>query len=159
MKILKKIVFYFWQFTWVLLPNLLGLIVFIVASIIPGRKIYGKYDCVITEIGFNWGGFNLGIFIFVENKPMAHLIAHERGHVFQSHIFGPLQLILIDIGSALRYWFRRLSSKQQKVPYDAIWFEGWATLQGKMIINRYEGREPFEHIIFDYQNYTSKIKK
>lgn len=68
-----------------------------------------------------------------------NVLPHEYGHSIQNIIFGPLFPFVIGIPSALRYWYRELNSEKITTPYDAIWFEGWASKLGK---NIEEGKYP-----------------
>jgi hypothetical protein len=53
------------------------------------------------------GGISLGSFIFI-SKYMGYVdryVAHEYGHAVDSHIMGPLYLLIIGIPSLMNAWF------------------------------------------------------
>lgn len=99
----------------------------------------------ITEVGGNWGGLELGAFALCgnyseDNKDwFAHTRKHEFGHAIQHLYMGPLFIFVVEIPSAIRYWYKRIMQKRgKKFPnnwYDSIWFEGGATKTGEKFVD------------------------
>lgn len=128
--------YYFIQFTWGLLANLLGGIIAIVLICCRFQPYW---------YGRNWGfalpinsGMSLGIFFFGPENASTHLKNHEHGHSIQNFYFGPLFLGMIAIPSVVRFWIREIMTRKGKKPktkYDDIWFEGQATKTGDKFIN------------------------
>lgn len=131
---MKKVLFWFWQFTWGILDNLLGVIVFLI--LILKHKPKRFHEMIYFEVGKNWGGVNFGWVAVVCRNPTDHLLRHEHGHFIQNLIFGPLFWFIVAIPSAIRYWYREYltrvkDKKYSDLPdYDSIWFEGQATKFG-----------------------------
>ena len=72
-------------------------------------------------------------------------MCHEYGHSLQNCILGPFMLIVVNLPSTVRYWYRRIAmslGKAPKKPYDSIWFEGQATKWGREAYNRYYRNRP-----------------
>ena len=129
-----KPVFYLIQFTWGIIMNLIGLIVFLV--LIPKHKHYTFGNSVITTVGKGWGGVSFGVFVLCGTDCLSHhLKCHESGHGIQNLFMGPLFPFLVGIPSAIRYWYRELhyyrKGKSPKTDYDSVWFEGQATKLGE----------------------------
>ena len=131
---MNKHQFWFLSLTWGLIMTLIGAIVTLILMIFgfkPKRNIYGWY----TEIGNDWGGLDLGPFCLVYKNPNDYILNHEFGHAVQNCALGPF-MILINIASAVRYWYREFLVKvmgkkySDLPPYDSIWFEGSATSLG-----------------------------
>ena len=138
MKIIDKL-YYILSFTWGILANILGAIVYgvIVASskfIKSEKKI--QYGRVVLIFGNNWGGLSLGNFVFLSKASSkdTSTLSHEIGHSIQNILWGPLFLFVIGIPSALRYWYRETdtykNNPEKHTDYDSIWFEGQATKWG-----------------------------
>ena len=83
------------------------------------------YECYLTRSG---GGITLGRYIFVNQyfKDLSNVILHERGHVKQSRILGPLYIIIIGIPSISWAGLRRLIPALQKMNYYWFYPENWA---------------------------------
>ena len=119
-----------------------------------GGKPHKNGCSYIVEIGGNWGGLELGAVALCgrysqENGPcynprwFEHTRRHEFGHNIQQLFFGPLQLFIVGIPSAIRYWYDRLEKKHAHERdndewYDSIWFEGTATKWGTKWVNWFE---------------------
>lgn len=129
-----KFLFYLIQFTWGLLMNLVGMLVFFVLMI-AGKKPKKFGNMFYIEIGTNWGGLELGTFALVCERHSTHLLQHEAGHGIQNLYWGPIYPIVIGIPSAIRYWYRELRyyrrGRVPKTDYDSIWFEGQASRWGE----------------------------
>ena len=126
--------FYLLSFSWGLLMNLAGAMV-AVFMLVTGHRMRRFGPCFYFEHGEGWGGMDWGCVIVVNKGAGSHLLSHELGHAMQNCRFGPFMPLLVGIPSALRYRFRqlytRISGRQPKKPYDAIWFEGQATRIGQ----------------------------
>lgn len=141
MKTLKTIGYWFVHCTWGILPTILGFFCFLFTRR-SVKKTTTYKGMIVSYIGHNWGGFNLGPFAFIyieaedrwtENR---RITEHEWGHSIQGLVFGSFQLFVVDIPSAARYWYREYLRKHDyekykaQPDYDAIWFEGSATKIG-----------------------------
>lgn len=128
-----------------------GLIVSIFA-IILGGKVHRNGFSYIIEIGGNWGGLEIGAIALCGNYSKSlpdwfnHTRAHEFGHNLQQLIFGPFQLFIVMVPSAIRYWYNRLHGL--KHPYDYIWFEYTASKWGYHWLAKID---PFFKLIYTYK--------
>ena len=129
--------YYFIQFSWGLLANLLGGIIAIVLVCIGFRPYwYGRNFGFALPIN---SGMGLGIFLFGPENASTHLKNHEHGHSIQNLYFGPFFLGMVAIPSVTRFWVRELRIKKGeklKTKYDDIWFEGQASKTGDKFMNR-----------------------
>ena len=120
--------FYFIQWTWGLLENLVGLIVYL-AFIKHERFRYGK--AFGTRLPKTWGGnFSLGMFIFVCPDMPDEIYYHELGHCYQNCYFGILKPFLVSIPSVFRFYVLG-GRKMTQEKYLSVWFEGQASRIGK----------------------------
>ena len=98
--------------------------------VFAGRYIYFKFNR-LSGFGFEGGPF----FFVAQDAEYLELMQHEAGHGLQNIILGPLMPLLVSVPSAARYWYREWCHKYRPEkplpPYDAVWFEGWATRLGK----------------------------
>ena len=113
---------FFINYIWQLPQNLLGMLYkdCISDDIITRVNCDATdYECYLTR---NGGGVTLGRYIFVNQnyKDLSNVILHERGHVKQSRILGPLYLIIIGIPSISWAGLRRLIPTLKKINY--YWF-------------------------------------
>ena len=92
------------------------------------------YEYYLTRSG---GGITLGRYIFVNQnyKDLTNVILHERGHVKQSRILGPLYLIIIGIPSISWAGLRRLIPALKKINY--YWFYTESIANKLMGLNKY----------------------
>ena len=97
------------------------------------EKFCGYFDHF--QIGETWGGMEMGFF-FITGKQNLSSAPHELGHLIQTAKFNCFKMIGLSIGSALRYWKRRIT-KDYSIPYDSWWFEGQATALGNQYIKRH----------------------
>ena len=126
----NKWLYYLLQFTWGLLMNIIGGLLF-AALIIFGKKRPKKFcNCWYIVVGKRWGGLSMGNFMFVSEASRIHTKYHEAGHSLQNIVWGPLWIFVIGIPSALRYWYRKLTPNKKHPHYDSIWFEGQASEWG-----------------------------
>ena len=131
-----EILFYILSFTWGLPLTLVGACVALALSLLGYKpKIHGY--CICYEVGENWGGLNLGFFIFTNNNASGRTKNHEFGHALQNCIFGVFTPFIVTIPSAIRYWYRKYRQRKgltNSTPYDAIWFEKQATEWGNIMM-------------------------
>lgn len=131
--------FYLRSFTWGLPVNLGGAVVSL-GMLATGHKPkkYGK--CIQFDVGKNWGGGSLGIFMFTGKNVPDSLKDHEHGHSIQNCYYGPLMPFLVNVPSSSRFWYRKavhkLMPKKALPPYDSAWFEGEASRLGREYMNR-----------------------
>jgi hypothetical protein len=137
----NKYLYYFLSFTWGLPMVLVGGIVALV-MLITGHKPHKNGGGIRFEVGKNWGGVSLGLVILTNENPSQHIKNHEFGHTFQNCWWGPLDAFVIEIPSAIRYWYRELKYYRRGLrpptEYDAIWFEGQATSLGTKYMSSWQ---------------------
>lgn len=119
---------FFINYVWQLPQNLLGMLYkdCISDNIITRVNCDATdYECYLTR---NGGGVTLGRYIFVNQnyKDLSNVILHERGHVKQSRMLGPLYLIIIGIPSISWAGLRRLIPTLKKINYYLLYTESWA---------------------------------
>ena len=119
---------FFINYVWQLPQNLLGMLYKDCISddiIIRVNCDATDYECYLTR---NGGGVTLGRYVFVNQnyKDLSNVILHERGHVKQSRILGPLYLIIIGIPSISWAGLRRLIPALKKINYYNFYTENWA---------------------------------
>lgn len=122
--------FYILNLTWGLPMNLIGAVVALCLR--AGGKRPTRYgDCWCFTVGKGWGGVSFGLVMVVCEDAPQRTRSHEHGHAVQNAVFGVFAPFLVDIPSAVRYWYRRGKDPATLPPYDSIWFEGQATAWGK----------------------------
>ena len=136
MKIIRKILFYFWQFTFALIQNLIGLGMLAFYKM-KGSESEWYHNAYITYIERkNFGGVSLGMFIFINKNTIGDrrhdTRIHEYGHTVQSMILGPVWLFVIALPSVI--WcglplFVNLRRKKN-ISYYWLYCEGWSNLCG-----------------------------
>jgi hypothetical protein len=128
--------------TWGLPMTLVGYIAKTILKF-AGFKLKQWGGCVWFEIGEHWGGVSLGMVIITCKDATEETLNHEFGHSIQNAIFGIFFPFVVAIPSAARYWKRIADEKKGKIlePYDAIWFEGQATMLGNKYIHCFQSNE------------------
>ena len=131
------------QWTWGVLQNLLGFIIFLICV----RKPHRRFRTSIVTYWDRPDSLGCGMFVFLTNqKPTGYSVAmgekfqydilvHEYGHTMQSLILGPLFLIVIGLPSitwAFLPVFDRLRAKKG-LSYYWLYCEKWATSLGKKV--------------------------
>ncbi|HPD02292.1 MAG TPA: hypothetical protein P5161_03790 [Eubacteriales bacterium] len=125
--------FYLLQFTWGLLANLLGFLVYLSKGKLNREWFKGA---LISRHEENWGGVSLGIFIFVNGARGEQWFldarAHEYGHTLQNLLLGPLYLFVIGIPSVIWCNSKRfIKLREEKgVSYYEFYPEKWANAWG-----------------------------
>jgi hypothetical protein len=147
MKFLAKnlIVFYILSFTWGFITSFIGLLILLPLVFVKRvGKSHGRLYGVFPEaFGSGWG-FEMGCFFFVSYNCEGDLkmYSHEMGHGLQNILFGPLMLFVVNIPSAIRFWYREFKyfrkGKFPKTLYEDIWFEGQATALGEKYFKNYD---------------------
>ena len=159
-KILFCIMFWVVSLTWGIIMTSIGLIatgslnlVKLIAKLFKKDlkiKTHINGCSLITEVGGNWGGVELGAVALCGNYSklskywFEHTRRHEFGHAVQHLIFGPLFIFVVAIPSASRYWYQRIMQGKGKHFasdwYDSIWFEGGATRWGTKVVDWLESK-------------------
>ncbi len=126
---MKRLLFTAVQFTWGILQNALGFLIFLCLIRRPHRTFHGA---VVTE----WRrpmSAALGLFIFLSERAPEELLVHEYGHTIQSMILGPLFLPVIGIPSALWANSRRMHTRRhdRHISYYSLYTERWANHLGE----------------------------
>lgn len=113
---MKRFMYYFIQWTWGILMNIIGGIVCIIALCCkcPVQKYRNAIEILVP---WNFGGCELGMF-FVLGKDCLSVAPHEYGHTIQNLWWGPLFPFVVCLPSALRYWLRK--QKEQKNKYEFV---------------------------------------
>lgn len=136
---INKFLFYFLSFTWGLPMTLIGLVVggFL---LLMGKRPDKWGSCWHFTLGKYWGGISLGLIFITDDQPTDSIKNHEHGHAIQNCYFGPFTPFVINIPSAIRYWYRRFRDRigrPCKTGYYDIWFEEDASLLGGLYINKW----------------------
>ncbi len=136
MKVFISVVFYLWQFTFGIVQNLMGLVMFVFYKL-KGSEYERYHNALITYIDKkNFGGVSLGMFIFINKNRIGDARhdtkIHEYGHTVQTMILGPLWLFIIAVPSVI--WcnapcFVKLR-KENNISYYRLYCEGWANVCG-----------------------------
>lgn len=136
MKIIRAILFYFWQFTFALIQNIAGFVMFVIYKA-KGSESEVFHNAVITYIEKkNFGGVSLGMFIFinknVKGERLHDMQIHEYGHTVQSLILGPVWLFVIALPSFIWCGLPALVKwrAEKDVSYYWLYCEGWSNLCG-----------------------------
>ena len=141
-KVLWGIGFWLVSLTWGALMTIPGLIITGFCIIFLKGKLHRNGFSYIVEIGGNWGGLDLGAVALCGNYYPGdwyeHTRRHEFGHAVQQLIFGPLQVFIVGIPSAIRYWYQRLTPGPHQEHDQAI-YEYTASKWGYIWINKIEG--------------------
>lgn len=115
------------QWTWGILQNIAGLVVFL-ANI--RKKHYFYRNCIVTEWGSPDSSMGLGMFIFLGKCDITdeNVLAHEYGHTVQSMILGPVFLFVIAFPSLFWANSRKMSDYRRRrgVSYYRFYPERWA---------------------------------
>ena len=126
---IKTFIYYFLQFTWGIIQNVIGLLLWLILFIInPKRKHKTFYGSIVSYWKIK-SSLSLGIFIFL-GRDDNRLLVHEYGHTIQSIILGPLFLPMIGIPSFI--WAIAFNSlrKKKKWNYYNFYSERWANIIG-----------------------------
>lgn len=130
---ISKALFLFWQWTWGLSVNLVGLIIYLV--LYPKCR-HGRFEnAYITYVPWNKGGLSLGLFVFMADsgkEPWTYNTRiHEYGHTIQCLLLGPLYWLVVAIPSSVWCNFFEGYRKKNNVSYYALYCESWANNWGE----------------------------
>lgn len=117
-------------FIWQLPQNIVALIMM---PFIGKLKLIKYQDyCFAFEADKMQGSISLGSFIFLCNSHAKEdtTIAHEFGHVWWSHAFGPLYVFIIGIPSIFWAGFR---NREKHPCYYSFYTEKWANDKAGLI--------------------------
>ena len=129
---IKTFIYYFLQFTWGIIQNVIGLLLWITLFIInPNRKKKTFYGALVTEWKYK-SSLGLGIFIFL-GYDNDRLLVHEYGHTIQSMILGPLFLPLVGIPSFIHACLYNRKKVKRSHNYYSFYTEKWANILGTNI--------------------------
>ena len=135
---IKVILFWLISCTWGAIMTSIGAVVALVL-ICTGYRPHRFHHLIYFEVGYGWGGVELGAFFVVSRGASLHTKKHEAGHAIQNIILGVFMPFVVCIPSAVRYWWREWVKHRGRgatlPPYDSIWFEGWASRLGKKYFN------------------------
>ncbi|MCQ2740386.1 MAG: hypothetical protein MJ237_09230 [bacterium] len=141
-KVCLGILYWIWQLTWGGLMTIPGLLITAFCIVFLKGKPHRNGFSYIVEIGGNWGGLELGAvalcghYYINDFEWFEHTRRHEFGHSIQQLIFGPLQLFIVTIPSACRYWYAIFVPEYRDNDwYDSIWFENTATKWGTIWVD------------------------
>lgn len=133
---MKKFLFYFINFTWGILQNIIGLCLFIKYRKCKKEWFHGS---LIVYHNDTWGGVSLGMFIFMnakrEDKWIRETKVHEYGHCIQTLILGPLYIFAIGIPSFIWCNAKKYKDlrKQKRISYFDFYPEKWANSLGEKV--------------------------
>ena len=119
-----------WRKGWAL--STIGLILYCILRIFGQKPKDYMGICPYFEIGHGWGGFAMGWFFVCSKSTGESTKMHEVGHGIQNAAVGGLTMVGYSLGSAARYWWRRIFGK--KTDYDSWFFEGDATRLGTLYV-------------------------
>lgn len=130
LKVLFGIMFWIISLTWGIIMTSIGLVITGVLNLVKFCGKVAGYDLkikthingcsLITEVGKNWGGVELGAVAlcgnYSKNSPywFDHTRKHEFGHALQHLIFGPLFIFVVALPSATRYWLLNFKGHKNK---------------------------------------------
>lgn len=139
--IFNYIIYTILQLTWGIVQNALGILLFLILTIIKPNRKRGYYHGAIVsywKLKFSMG---LGMFIFFGHKDQdetyqRQVLVHEYGHTIQSIILGPLFFFLVAIPSTT-WAFLPVFQKQRKEgkkTYFDLYCERWANELGEKLL-------------------------
>ena len=136
---LTLVIYTILQWTWGILQNILGGLLFLFLLIKNPKAKHDYYHgAVVTPWKQGKGSMGLGMFIFFghQGAPDAkEVIVHEWGHTVQSVILGPLFLFVIGLPSLIWAYTPKFEKmrKEKNIPYTAAYCEKWASGMGERL--------------------------
>ena len=115
---LKSSIWFLLQFTWGIVQNAAGLLIFLFLVVFERRRPSIFRLSVVTPWRFE-GCMSLGVFIFLgscADGPDDPLVIHEYGHSAQSVLLGPLYLPLIGLPSLIWAGVFRSRRRRRRKP-------------------------------------------
>lgn len=138
---INRIVYWLLQWTWGIVQNLCGLVLFIIWKIKkPDGKRLFYHGAVVTDWGAGKGSMGLGMFIFFGHKGSPHekeILVHEYGHTVQSAFLGPFFLTTIGIPSFVWANVKQFERKRREknLSYYHFYPEKWANDCGERVVH------------------------
>ena len=123
--------YYFLQFTWGLLPNILCALVTIILLLFGERPYRRGWNFYFKAT--SGGAISLGIFVIGGDSMGDYVECHEYGHSIQNIWFCPFAIGMMFIPSVVRclwYAIMRFFGRPPKKDYYSIWFEAQASNSG-----------------------------
>jgi len=141
--IINYILYTIIQLTWGICQNIVGLLAFLVLTIIkPNRKRFYYHGAIASHWKFSFS-MGLGMFIFFghsdkDENYQSEVLVHEYGHTIQSIILGPLFLFVIGIPSCVWAFTPKFVKwrEQGRYTYFDFYPEGWANKAGEAVLHK-----------------------
>lgn len=138
--------YYLSQFTWGILQNIAGLIIYLFLIIKDPKR--GRFSFHGSRV-IGWSSdysAGVGMFIFIgaaSRRNFPRILSHEYGHTIQSCILGPFYALVIGLPSFIWAHNRRLTRNRMagRYRYSDFYPERWANHLGK----KYTGLEPIDY--------------
>jgi len=139
--ILNYIIYTIIQLTWGIIQNALGILLFLILSIINiKRKRFYYHGAIASDWKFSFS-MGLGMFIFFGHRNSTtqdpkKVLVHEYGHTIQSIILGPLFFFVIAIPSTVWAFtpaFVKMR-KEKNIKYTDVYCESWANKLGEKVL-------------------------
>lgn len=119
-------------FIWGLPQNLIGALMYLYFLRFKSAQVIKHKDAYVVRVNKGTGAMSLGqfIFLFSHYQNEERIVRHEYGHTRQSHILGPLYLIVIGLPSFI--WANGFKTFRLKtgVSYYSFYTEKWADKLG-----------------------------
>ena len=144
MRAFLEAIYYPLQWTWGIIQNLVGLVIYLIHI---GRPHY-RYRRSIVTVWNRAECMSMGMFLFLsptlrgeeedEESEKSQVLVHEYGHTFQSMLLGPFYLLGISAVSGI--WcmfpvFDKMRAKK-KISYYHLYTERWANHLGRKVTKR-----------------------
>lgn len=139
--IINYILYTFIQLTWGICQNALGILLWIILTIVNPKRRRGYYHgAILTYWKFSFS-MGLGMFIFYghhdkEESYAKAVLVHEYGHTIQSCMLGPLFMFVIAIPSTVWAFTPKFANwrKEGKYTYFDFYPESWANYEGERVL-------------------------
>lgn len=130
-------IYYFLQWTWGLLQNIAGLMIWLfLRAAGKGHRRFRFLGSPVTEISGGYGSMGVGMFIFFGHSGAENgreILIHEYGHTWQSAILGPLFIPIVGLPSLI---WAAMPLKKRKMKYMDFYTEAWANRLGKRMAEK-----------------------
>ena len=121
-KLTNKYIFYLLQWTWGIIANLIGLIVFLFMLCFKCSMFYYHNSIYLEHKLKIHGHFSLGCFCFITTNYNIDSLNHESGHSLQNAVYGIFYLV-IALMSALRFLIKYQILNKNTSDYYNVWYE------------------------------------
>ncbi len=145
MKDFPAYVYYPLQWTWGIIQNVVGLVIYVANS---GRTRF-RYGRSFGTFWKRYDSMSMGMFIFLaqnlevcdledENSVGSQVAVHEYGHTFQSLALGPFYLPVISMVSGIWCMIPFFVKMREKkgISYYILYTERWANHLGRRVTKR-----------------------